>query len=134
MSQAAIRKRVRGAGHEGDEGDSTSSNTPVVSTLATSVTVILLGVVVAIIFAAIRLPYMGSEDHFVVVGPRRPVVNSIMHSLTVQTLMGSTNVQPVSLSMQIVFIVQTIIAFFLASALFMALASHLDAVLARAAE
>jgi hypothetical protein len=117
---------------EKEEASSTTPQ-PVVSTLATSVTVILLGVVVAIIFAAIRLPYMGSDEHFMVVGPRRPVVNSIMHSLSVQVLMGPSNVHPISLSMQIVFIVQTIIAFFLASALFMALASHLDSVLARAA-
>lgn len=116
-----------------DDDDEKQQQQPIVSTLATSVTVILLGVVVAIIFAAIRLPYMSSPEHFEIIGARRPVVHSIMHSLSVQVLMGSTVVRPLSLSMQIVFIVQTLIAFFLASALFMAIASHLDAVLSRAA-
>lgn len=104
------------------------------STLAASVTVIILTLVVALVFAVIRLPFIGSDAHFKTIGQKRPVVHAFLNSLSVQMFMGSNVNIPISLSMQIVYIVQTVVAFVIASALFMALASHMDVLLRSAAK
>lgn len=103
------------------------------SAQSSAIAVVMLSITVAIVFAMVRLPYMNDPKHFFVRGPRWPVLHAFLNSFAVQLFMGSTIAVPVSKGMQSLFIIQMLIAFILASALFVTLAAHLDTLVAAAA-
>lgn len=97
--------------------------------LWTSAGLIATSVTLGLLFAFARFPFMGDTEHFITVGPSRPFLHSILHSFSVQFFIGPSVCTPVSRSMQLLYIAQMALAFLFGSALFSALAFHIDAVL-----
>ena len=103
---------------------------------AAAVTVVLVSLILAVVFALIRIPYMSCSDHFLVNNnaTRRPILMSFIHSVSIQVFIGPILVTPVSTGMQALYLAQLVISFIVNSGLFMILASHFDSTLFNVSE